>query len=180
MKITRIYYRPYLDNKVKKKQRHTTNRIKVWLHWSANNYTGSQEQEVMHSVAAICYSFTEFFKMGFSISILGSCQWALKISHSNLLFKCFVTLLFSRSLTPIIRQWRIHLSLSRLILTLYKTWSILLIMTSLWYLSGYTFEFIKAVSDTVFDMINSAYYDKPLILIELYVWVYERLFLTLY
>ena len=27
-------------------------------------------------------------------------------------------------------------------------------------------EFIKAVSDTVFDMINAAYYDKPLILIS--------------
>ena len=27
------------------------------------------------------------------------------------------------------------------------------------------FEFIKAVSDTVFDTINAAYYDKPLIFI---------------
>ena len=32
-----------------------------------------------------------------------------------------------------------------------------------------TFEFIKAVSDTVYDMINVAYYDKPLILTGLYV-----------
>ena len=29
-----------------------------------------------------------------------------------------------------------------------------------------TFEFIKAVSDTVLDMINAAYYDKPLISTE--------------
>ena len=28
------------------------------------------------------------------------------------------------------------------------------------------FKFIKAVSDTVFDMINAVYYDKPLILIQ--------------
>ena len=28
------------------------------------------------------------------------------------------------------------------------------------------YEFIKAVSDTVFDMINAAYYDKPLIFIR--------------
>ena len=28
-----------------------------------------------------------------------------------------------------------------------------------------TFEFIKVVSDTVFDMINAAYRDKPLIFI---------------
>ena len=28
------------------------------------------------------------------------------------------------------------------------------------------FEFIKAVSDTVFDMINTFYHDKPLIFIE--------------
>ena len=29
----------------------------------------------------------------------------------------------------------------------------------------HTFEFIKAASDTVLDMINAAYYDKPLIFI---------------
>ena len=29
-----------------------------------------------------------------------------------------------------------------------------------------TFEFIKAVSDTVFDMINAVYHDKPLIFIK--------------
>ena len=29
-----------------------------------------------------------------------------------------------------------------------------------------TFHFIKAVSDAVLDMINAAYYDKPLILIR--------------
>ena len=32
----------------------------------------------------------------------------------------------------------------------------------------YTFEFIKAVSDTVFDIKNAVYHDKPLILSELY------------
>ena len=48
--------------------------------------------------------------------------------------------------------------------------------TSLWYLSGYAFEFIKAVSDTILDMINAAYYDKPLIFIGLYVWVYQGCF----
>ena len=31
----------------------------------------------------------------------------------------------------------------------------LLIMTSLWYLLGYTFKFIEAVSGTVLDMINA-------------------------
>ena len=39
-------------------------------------------------------------------------------------------------------------------------------MTNLWFYRGYTFEFIKAVSDTVLDMINAAYHDKPLILIR--------------
>ena len=33
---------------------------------------------------------------------------------------------------------------------------------------GYTFEFIKALSDTVFDVVNPVYYDKPLILIYHY------------
>ena len=32
---------------------------------------------------------------------------------------------------------------------------------------GYTFEFIKAVSDIVFDMINAAYQEKPLIFMVL-------------
>ena len=49
-------------------------------------------------------------------------------------------------------------------------------MTSLWYLSGNTFEFIKAISDTVFDMINAVYRDKPLIFIWLYVWVNQDCF----
>ena len=42
----------------------------------------------------------------------------------------------------------------------------LLIITSLWYGSGHTFEFIKAVSDTVLDIIKAAYYAKPLIFIR--------------
>ena len=42
------------------------------------------------------------------------------------------------------------------------------------------FEFIKAVSDTVFDMINSVYRDKPLILIAAIRLSSLRLFLTLY
>ena len=47
---------------------------------------------------------------------------------------------------------------------------------------GYTFEFIKAVSDTVWDMINAAYRDKPLIVIRathwsgLHLWVYQGCF----
>ena len=49
-------------------------------------------------------------------------------------------------------------------------------MTSLWCLAGYAFEFIKAVSDNLFDMINAVYYDKPLILIGLSVWVYQGCF----
>ena len=39
-----------------------------------------------------------------------------------------------------------------------------------------TFKFIKAVSDIVFYMINVVYRDKPLILIGLYVWVYQGCF----
>ena len=39
-------------------------------------------------------------------------------------------------------------------------------MTSLDIYRSYTFEFIKAVSDTVLDMINAADYAKPLILIS--------------
>ena len=31
---------------------------------------------------------------------------------------------------------------------------------------GYTFEFIKAVSDDVFDMINAVYRDKPVIFMK--------------
>ena len=34
-------------------------------------------------------------------------------------------------------------------------------MTSHWFYQGYTFEFIKAVSDTVLDMINAVHHDKP-------------------
>ena len=30
---------------------------------------------------------------------------------------------------------------------------------------SYTFEFIKAVSDTVLDMINTTYHEKPLVFI---------------
>ena len=43
------------------------------------------------------------------------------------------------------------------------------------------FEFIKAVSDTVFNMINTvAYYDKPLIFTGAMHLSLSRLFLTLY
>ena len=42
------------------------------------------------------------------------------------------------------------------------------------------FEFIKAVSDTVFDMINAAYRDKTLIFIRAIRLSLSRLFLTLY
>ena len=51
------------------------------------------------------------------------------------------------------------------------------------------FEFIKAVSDTVLDMINAVYYDKPFILVShhqvvninrLICFSLSRLFLTLY
>ena len=45
---------------------------------------------------------------------------------------------------------------------------------------GYTFRFIKAVSDTVLDMINAVYYDKPLIFIRAIRLGLSRLFLTLY
>ena len=45
---------------------------------------------------------------------------------------------------------------------------------------GYTFKFIKAVSDNVFDMINSVYHDKPLIFIGAMRLGLSRLFLTLY
>ena len=61
---------------------------------------------------------------------------------------------------PVIFLEAMHLSLSRLFLKLY--------------------EFIKAVSDTVFDMINSAYYDKPLIFLEAIRLSLLRLLLTLY
>ena len=44
----------------------------------------------------------------------------------------------------------------------------------------YMFEFIKAVSDTVLDMINAAYHDKPLIFIRAIRLSLSRLFLTLY
>ena len=44
----------------------------------------------------------------------------------------------------------------------------------------YTFEFMKAVSDTVLNMINAAYYDKPLIFLEAIRLSLSRLFLTLY
>ena len=40
--------------------------------------------------------------------------------------------------------------------------------------------FIKAISDTVFDMINTTYYGKPLICIEAVGSSLSRLFLTLY
>ena len=43
-----------------------------------------------------------------------------------------------------------------------------------------TFEFIKAVSDTVLDMTNAAYYDKPLIFTGAICLCLSRLFLTLY
>ena len=43
-----------------------------------------------------------------------------------------------------------------------------------------TFEFIKAVSDTVLDMINAAYRDKPLIFIRATRLSLLKLFLTLY
>ena len=42
------------------------------------------------------------------------------------------------------------------------------------------FEFIKAVSDTVLDMINAAYSDKPLIFTKAIRLSLSRLFLTLY
>ena len=42
------------------------------------------------------------------------------------------------------------------------------------------FEFIKAVSETVLDMINAVYYDKPLILIMAIRLSLSRLFLRLY
>ena len=42
------------------------------------------------------------------------------------------------------------------------------------------FEFIKAVSDTVLDMINAVYHDKPLIFIRAIRLSLPRLFLKLY
>ena len=42
------------------------------------------------------------------------------------------------------------------------------------------FEFIKAVSDTVLDIINAVYHDKTLIFIEAIRSSLSRLFLTLY
>ena len=44
----------------------------------------------------------------------------------------------------------------------------------------YTFEFIKAVSDTVLDAINAVYHDKPLVFIRAIRLNLSRLFLTLY
>ena len=43
-----------------------------------------------------------------------------------------------------------------------------------------TFEFVQAVSDTVLDMTNAAYHDKPLIFIMAIRLSLSRLFLTLY
>ena len=43
-----------------------------------------------------------------------------------------------------------------------------------------TLKFIKAVSDTIFDIIYAAYYDKPLIFIRAIRLSLSRLFLTLY
>ena len=112
---------------------------------------------------------------------------------------------------PLIFTETVFLSLSKLFLTLYLTWWMLFIMTSLWYLPrlyiwvyqscfwhcirhdkcrllwqaldiyrGYMFEFIEAVSDTVLDMINAVYYDKPLIFTEA-IWLnLSKLFLTMY
>ena len=39
---------------------------------------------------------------------------------------------------------------------------------------------LKAVSDTVLEMINAAYYDKPLVLIRTILSTVPRLFLTVY
>ena len=49
-------------------------------------------------------------------------------------------------------------------------------MKNLCFYRGYTFEFIKALSDTVLDMINAVYHDKPLVLSGLYIWVYQGSF----
>ena len=46
--------------------------------------------------------------------------------------------------------------------------------------SGIRSSFIKAVSDTVLDMINAAYHDKPLIFLEAIRLSLLRLLLTLY
>ena len=48
-----------------------------------------------------------------------------------------------------------RLSLSRLFLALYFTWQMLLLYQAFDIYRRYTFEFIKAVSGTVFDMINA-------------------------
>ena len=45
---------------------------------------------------------------------------------------------------------------------------------------GYTFKFIKAVSDSVLDMINAMYYDKPLIFTRAIRLSLSRLFRTVY
>ena len=42
------------------------------------------------------------------------------------------------------------------------------------------FKFIKAVSDTVFDMVNAVYHDKHLIFIRAIRLSLSRLFLTMY
>ena len=47
-------------------------------------------------------------------------------------------------------------------------------------LSLKVFELIKAVSDSVFDMINAVYHDKPSIFIRAMRLSLSRLFLTLY
>ena len=71
----------------------------------------------------------------------------------------------------------IRSSLSRLFLTLYLTcWS----RQAFSLYQGYTFKFIKAVFDTVFDMINAIYYNKTLIFIGAMRSSLSRLFLTLY
>ena len=110
----------------------------------------------------------------------------------------------------------IRSSLSRLFLTLCLTWYMPFITTSLWFYRGYvsgeahfhtsdseykllnTFKFIKAVSNTVFDMIYAVYHDKLLVFIgatfreklvshhqttNINCWIrlsLSRLFLTLY
>ena len=45
-----------------------------------------------------------------------------------------------------------------------------LLLSSIEYKLLNTFEFIKAVSDTVFEMINAVYHDKPLIFIGATFW----------
>ena len=54
------------------------------------------------------------------------------------------------------------------------------IMSSFGIDQGYTFEFIKTVSSTVLDMMNAAYYDKPLVFIRAIRSSLSRLFLAVY